>query len=196
MMIDAYIALMIFIVFMVATPGPANMVLMIGGAQQGVRACFGFIIGVVCGKLLLNLLFGFGFGLFLADQPVLLQVLKFISAGYIIWLALQSWNSDKEKDGRGKTFTFRYGIIVHPLNPKAWVMVILAWSQFAPGLGSFSTQLLLVVSGFAAVQLIFHTLWCWSGALLQRALPKTPLITRGMVLLTVAIVIWALFYDS
>ena len=62
-MIDAYIALMIFIVFMVATPGPANMVLMIGGAQKGVRACFGFIIGVVCGKLLLNLLFGFGFGL-------------------------------------------------------------------------------------------------------------------------------------
>ena len=195
-MIDAYIALMIFIVFMVVTPGPANMVLMIGGAQQGVRACFGFIIGVVCGKLLLNLLFGFGFGLFLADQPVLVQVLKFISAGYMIWLALQSWNSDKEKNVKSKTFTFRYGIIVHPLNPKAWVMVILTWSQFAPGLGSFSTQLLLVVSSFAAVQLIFHTFWCWSGALLQRALPKDLFLTRGMILITVAIVIWALLYDS
>ena len=76
--------------------------------------------------------FGFGFGLFLADQPALVQVLKFISAGYMIWLALQSWNSDNEKDRGNKTFTFRYGIIVHPLNPKAWVMVILTWSQFAP----------------------------------------------------------------
>ena len=195
-MIDAYIALMIFIVFMVATPGPANMVLMIGGAQKGVRACFGFIIGIVCGKLLLNLLFGFGFGLFLADQPALVQVLKFISAGYMIWLALQSWNSDKEKNGGNKTFTFRYGIIVHPLNPKAWVMVILTWSQFASGLGSFSTQLLLVISSFAAVQLIFHTIWCWTGSLLQRALPKNSLLTRGMILITVVIVIWALLYDS
>ena len=60
-MIDAYIALIIFILFMVITPGPANMVLMIGGAQKGVRACFGFIIGVIFGKILLNLLFGFGF---------------------------------------------------------------------------------------------------------------------------------------
>ena len=70
---------------MVITPGPANMVLMIGGAQKGVRACFGFIIGVIFGKILLNLLFGFGFGLFLSDQPLLLQILKFISGGYMIW---------------------------------------------------------------------------------------------------------------
>ncbi len=195
-MFDAYIALIIFISFMVITPGPANMVLMIGGAQKGVRACFGFIIGVIFGKMLLNLLFGFGFGLFLSDQPLLLQILKFVSAGYMIWLALKSWNTDKENNRDSKIFSFRHGILIHPLNPKAWVMVVLTWSQFAPGLGDFSTQLILVLSGYIIVQLIFHTLWCWSGMVLKKALPNTPLLTRSMLLLTVAIVIWALFYES
>ena len=32
---DAYLALWAFIVAMVATPGPANMLLMTAGAQQG-----------------------------------------------------------------------------------------------------------------------------------------------------------------
>ena len=47
---------------MVATPGPANLLMMIGGAQKGVASCIGFILGLVCGKVFLNLVFGLGFG--------------------------------------------------------------------------------------------------------------------------------------
>ena len=195
-MSDAFLGLMTFILFMVATPGPANLVVMIGGAQLGLRACLGFIIGLVTGKLLLNLVFGFGFGLFLADQPLVLSVLKFASAAYMIWLAMQSWNDPGSKGQGQHSFKFRQGVIVHPLNPKAWVMVILAWSQFAPALGGFSTQIILVASGFAVTQLVFHSLWCHAGAMMQRAVPKSRTLTRTMIVITVAIVLWALFYQS
>ena len=191
---EAYLALLTFILFMVATPGPANLLVMIGGAQHGVAACMGFVLGLVCGKVILNLMFGLGFGLFLVDQPFLVKGLKFFSAGYMIWLALQSWN-DRVAGGAGKSpFSFRYGVILHPLNPKAWVMVILAWSQFAPALGSLEIQLALVTASFAIIQLVFHTMWCVSGALLQRALPRSRWLTRSMVIMTVTIVIWALFF--
>ena len=192
-MSEAYLALLTFILLMVATPGPANLLMMIGGAQKGVASCIGFILGLVCGKVCLNLVFGLGFGFFLADNRLLVNGLKFVSAGYIIWLALQSWN-DRVAVGVGQSpFSFRHGVIVHPLNPKAWVMVILAWSQFAPALGPLEIQLVLVTAGFAIIQLLFHTLWCFSGALLQRVLPRSRWLTRSMILMTVAIVIWALF---
>ena len=192
-MSEAYLALLAFILFMVATPGPANLLMMIGGAQKGVASCIGFILGLVCGKVCLNLMFGLGFGFFLADQRLLVNGLKFVSAGYMIWLALQSWN-DRVAVAVGQgPFSFRHGVIVHPLNPKAWVMVIFAWNEFAPALGPLEIQLVLVTAGFAIIQLLFHTMWCFSGALLQRALPRSRWLTRSMILITVSIVIWALF---
>ena len=192
-MSEAYLALLTFILFMVATPGPANLLMMIGGAQKGVASCIGFILGLVFGKVFLNLVFGLGFGFFLADQRLLVNGFKFVSAGYMIWLALQSWN-DRVAVAVGQgPFSFRHGVIVHPLNPKAWVMVIFAWSQFAPALGPLEIQLVLVTAGFAIIQLLFHTMWCFSGALLQRVLPRSRWLTRSMILITVAIVIWALF---
>ena len=91
-MIEAYFSLVVFVTFMVATPGPANLLAMIGGAQLGLRQCLPFILGLVTGKLILNFAFGVGFGLALIHQPLVLQVLKFGSAAVMIWLAMQSWN--------------------------------------------------------------------------------------------------------
>ena len=128
----------------------------------------GFVLGLVCGKACLNLVFGLGFGLFLADQPLLANGLKFVSAGYMIWLALQSWN-DRVAVGAGQSpFSFGHGVIVHPLNPKAWVMVILAWSQFAPAFGPLEIQLVLVTAGFAVIQLVFHTMWCFQRGVVAK----------------------------
>ena len=191
-MIDAYLNLLIFIILMVGTPGPANLLVMIGGARHGVGKCSGFIFGLIGGKLLLNFGFGIGLGLFLTGQPLLLQILKFASAGYMIWLAVQSWNSVGGGDADRHQFHFRQGVIVHPLNPKAWVMVLLAWTQFAPELGDGMIQLLLVPVTFAAVQLVCHTAWCAAGAFMQRAIPQQQLLTRALILLTIGVVVWAL----
>ncbi len=191
-MIDAYLNLLIFIILMVGTPGPANLLVMIGGARHGVGKCSGFIFGLIGGKLVLNIGCGIGLGLFLTGQPLLLQILKFASAGYMIWLAVQSWNSVGGGDADRHQFHFRQGVIVHPLNPKAWVMVLLAWTQFAPELGDGMIQLLLVPVTFAAVQLVCHTAWCAAGAFMQRAIPRQQLLTRALILLTIGVVVWVL----
>ena len=115
-MSDSVLALTGFVVLMVATPGPANLIAMVGGAQIGVRRSLGFILGLVCGKISLNFAFGLGFGLVLAQHVWLTETLKFISGGYMIWLAMQSWN-DRPQQGATNKFTFRRGVIVHPLNP-------------------------------------------------------------------------------
>ena len=192
-MIEAYLSLLFFVVLMVGTPGPANLLVMVGGARHGVLTCLGFIFGLIGGKLFLNIGFGIGLGVFLTGQPMLLQALKFASAGYMVWLAMQSWNSSGGADSKNHQFHFRQGVIVHPLNPKAWVMTLLAWTQFAPELGDLSMQLLLVPLTFALVQLVFHSAWCLAGALTQRAIGQQQTLTRGLILLTIIVVVWALF---
>ena len=65
----AFFSLLAFVAFMVGTPGPANLIVMLAGVRQGLRHCFGFILGLIIGKIALNLFIGFGFGLMLAKAP-------------------------------------------------------------------------------------------------------------------------------
>ena len=189
----AYLALVGFVVFMVGTPGPANLVVMIAGARFGVRRSFGFILGLVSGKIALNVFIGFGFGVILAEMPIWKAVFGYASAGYMIYLAVRSWPSDAREQmatpDQSASFKFWNGTVVHPLNPKAWVMSMLAWGEFAPALGGFSVQLSAVVLTFASCQLVLHSLWCWLGEFIGRSLDNSVPFTRLMIIATVGIVL-------
>jgi len=191
----AFFSLLAFVAFMVGTPGPANLIVMLAGVRQGLRHCFGFILGLIIGKIALNLFIGFGFGLMLAKAPFWQMLFSYVSAGYMIWLALKSWPSHDatvaQAEPGANHFRFRNGIFVHPLNPKAWVMSLLAWGKFAPDLGDFSVQLPVVILTFATCQLGFHSLWCWLGTVMGTSLRNNVVLTRAMIIATVIIVVIA-----
>ena len=191
----AFLTLLAFVTVMVGTPGPANLILMLAGVRQGLRQCIGFILGLIVGKIALNLVIGFGFGVVFAEAPVWQMLLSYISAGYIIWLALKSWPaSDADTNNAAPAqghFHFRNGLFVHPLNPKAWVMCVLAWGKFAPALGDFSVQLLVVILTFASCQLCLHSLWCWLGTIMGKSLRNNVRLTRAIIISTVIIVLIA-----
>ena len=191
----AFFTLLAYVAFMVGTPGPANLILMLAGVRQGLSQCIGFILGLLVGKIALNLFIGFGFGLVLAEAPVWQMLLSYVSAGYMIWLALKSWpasdaDTSKAELSRGH-LGFRAGLFVHPINPKAWVMCVLAWGKFAPALGDFWVQLPVVILTFAICQLCLHSLWCWLGMIMGKSLRNNVRLARAMILATVAIVLIA-----
>ena len=195
----AYFALLGFVVFMVGTPGPANLVVMLAGVSQGLRGCAGFISGLIVGKIGLNLLIGFGFGVAFAADPALQTALTYASASYLIWLAARSWprsvkSAVKQNHNSNVKFRFADGVIVHPLNPKAWVMVVLVWGNFAPALGDFSLQLPIVIVSFASCQLVFHCLWCTLGAYFSKSFVYNHRLAKLMILLTILVVLAALLY--
>jgi len=195
----AYLALLGFIAFMVGTPGPANLVAMLAGVTQGLRGCTGFIAGLIVGKIGLNLFIGFGFGVVLAADPVLQTAFSYASASYMIWLAVRSWPRSvnparNQHQNPAVKFRFRDGVIVHPLNPKAWVMVVLAWGHFAPALGDFSLQLPVVMLSFALCQLVFHSLWCALGSYLGKSFAYSQRLAKLMILFTILVVLAALVY--
>ncbi len=185
---------------MVGTPGPANLVVMLAGVTQGIKGCAGFILGLILGKIGLNLFIGFGFGVVLAVNPVLQTAFTYASASYMIWLAVRAWPHSvntvrNQQQTSAVKFRFRDGVIVHPLNPKAWVMVALAWGHFAPALGDFSLQLPVIVLTFATCQLVFHSLWCAFGVYLGKSFVYSQRLAKFMIILTILVVLSVFLYD-
>jgi threonine/homoserine/homoserine lactone efflux protein len=195
-MLEAYISLYVFIIFVAGTPGPANLLAMLGGSQKGFKSCIGFIIGLVAGKIPLDILVGLGIGIILVEYSTIYTLFKYISAGYMIYLAVITWNKKYVNSNtlqQSHQFSFKHAVIINPLNPKAWIVSSLAWSNFAPAIGDFPIQLIAVVLGFAICHLLFSSLWCWAGKLLGTILPNNIYLNRFMVIITILVVLWAIY---
>lgn len=187
----------IFAASQVGTPGPANMALMTTGARYGFRAALPFVAGVALGKQLV--IWPVGFGLMeLAEQaPWVFEALKYASAAYIIWLAWRVANMRLGTVGEATTAPgFAAGLIVHPLNPKAWAMIVGGFTAFvAPG-----TPVVEATATIAAVllacQVLLHPLWTLAGDAIARTVAGTamePYLMWTLAALTVASVLFVLF---
>ena len=102
------------------------------GCAAGVLALHAFNLGLITGKLVLNSAMALGLTLLVQQHPGLAKVFALCSAAYMIWLALRGWNAHLESQQHRRVLSFRDGVLVHPLSPKTWVMVVLAFSEFMP----------------------------------------------------------------
>lgn len=188
--LDLLLPLWGFIVVMVATPGPANLLLMSAGAQQGFLRTLPFIGGLMVGKLLLNLALALGLVQLLPEGSGLRVVFIVLSAGYMAYLALRNWTPSAIAREPSR-FSFLAGTIVHPLSPKTWMMATLALSSFASGFDTAGERLLIVPLSFLIAQMIFHSLWCLTGAALSRVFQQSLILHRALIVLTLAVILWA-----
>ena len=192
--IKEYFPLWMFIVWMVGTPGPANLIVMSSGAQIGFKKSIPFTLGVISGNLLLNLALLLGLGVILFQYESVSKILSYICLIYMIWLALRGWNNHKKSDAELKIFKYRDGLFVHPLNPKGWVMCLIAYSEFTTGFEGFFQMYLLIPLSFFVVQLFFHNAWCFTGSILKKTIGTNSLLYRTLIILTIFVVIWAVFF--
>ena len=139
------------------------------------------------------------FGLMqLADRaPWVFETLKWVSAAYIIWLAWKVANLRLgQSDASAAAPGFAAGLIVHPLNPKAWAMIVAGFTGFVtPG-----TDPLIATATIAAIllgtQVLLHPLWTLAGDRIARSLSGTaaePYLMYTLAGLTVASVLFVLF---
>lgn len=176
-----------FVVFaaaMVGSPGPANMVLMTTGARFGLRAALPFVAGVALGKQLVIWPMGFGLLTLAASQPMLFIALKYASATYIVWLAWTiALGRIEPGTGRGDAPPLAAGLIVHPLNPKAWVMISTGFTGFVGAGTDALTATATIAACLLAVQIVLHPLWCWGGSRLASVVAGRPLERLLMIAL-------------
>ena len=198
-MTSGFLPLLLFAIVMVGTPGPANMLLMTSGANFGFWRSVPFVSGVALGKLLINALLGLGLWEILSTYSEVLFALKMVSVAYLAWLALRMSGFLLKKRELKQAESFWKGLAVHPLNPKAWAMLVFAYGHFSVPSQSLLEQTLVISGTFLGVQIVFHSLWCAGGALVVRLLAGKPAerwLMRGLSLCTVLIVIWAVALDG
>ncbi len=192
MNLQPYVELWLFAAFMTGTPGPANLLMMSAGASHGLRRCVGFLLGLLVSKALLNVAVGTGFAVLFDRYPFIVYAMKIGSAGVMIWLSVLTLGG-RDSGANRPRMTFAKGSIVHLVNPKAYAMSILAWSNFAVDIPGQEMRFAAVVLAFASTQLIAHAGWGFAGQLMRRALGEGETLQRVLVGLTIFVVIASLF---
>ncbi|MEO0654876.1 MAG: LysE family transporter [Pseudomonadota bacterium] len=187
---------LVFAASQVGTPGPANMALLATGARYGLGPALPFVAGVILGKQLLIWPMGFGLAEMAVAAPLLFVILMGGSAAYIVWIAWKVANLRLgDTDGRATAPGFFAGLIVHPLNPKAWAMITAAFTAFVTPGSSALQATAIIATCFFATQLVLHPVWAWGGDRIARTVAGTPAETYlmwSLAGLTVASVLFVL----
>lgn len=195
-MFQNYWPFLVFVVAMTGTPGPGNLALMAIGQSSGFRAALPFLCGVALGFATLTALIGFGLGEAVNASPAAGMVLKIAGSLYILYLAFKTLRLQVSPPDVSRRFTFGEGLLLHPLSPKSWGMLVASAGQFLQPGDSMGLKTALFAGTFFVFMLGFHSLWCLAGASILRALGSRgalTAVTACMAMLMVGATAYALF---
>jgi threonine/homoserine/homoserine lactone efflux protein len=165
------------------TPG-ADMMFCLGlGLRAGPRPALAASAGISAGGMVHVTLAGLGLAAAIAAQPVVLDVIRWLGVGYLLWLA---WGALRmgplRPDARvmGVARAFREGMMVNLLNPKVILFVLAFVPQFIDPTRAILPQflifgLILAVGGFV----INGAVGVFAGGL-GRRLATSPRFARGL----------------
>jgi len=195
---DTLIALFGILLAATWTPGPNNLMLASSGATFGFRATIPHIAGVALGFGFMLFSVALGMGEVFERAPVLHDVLKWVGAALLLWVAWRIANtkSPGEPGARTKPFNFAQAAAFQWINPKGWAMCVALVGQFMQGDHLVFTAAILalvsIVSGISSA-----TGWAIFGNFIQRWL-KSParlkvfnLSMAGIIVAGVVFVLWS-----
>jgi threonine/homoserine/homoserine lactone efflux protein len=120
-----------FAVTMYITPGPNNVMLAGSAANYGVRATLPHMLGINLGFSAMLVLVSAGLGSLLLSVPVLLPVMRWIGAVWMLYLAWKIATAAPPGEGeRRPLFNVSSAAAFQWINPKAWLISVAAASEF------------------------------------------------------------------
>lgn len=192
MSIETIIAIFALAAGTVWTPGPNNAMLASSGARFGFRATLPHAMGVALGFPVMVFVMALGLGQVFLAQPLIGEVLRWIGAAMLLWIAWKTLNAKPPGEGQGNAaaWTFWQASAFQWVNPKAWIMAVSMISQFVTGAAPLREA--AVVSGiYALVGLTSANGWAGFGATLRRFLSTRArmlafnAVMAGLIVLTV-----------
>jgi len=164
---------------MYATPGPNNSILTASGIKFGFIRSIPNIIGISSGHGVQLALVCFGLGSLFSQFPILLEVLKYIGACYLLYLAWKMFGSLNISRTEEKSSPLKYyeAILFQFVNPKAWVICITAVSLFYPENVNLIIGTLFLVIMSTIINLPSISMWAFGGSIIRRYLSNKKLKT-------------------
>lgn len=170
-------AISIYYVIMFATPGPNNSILTASGIKFGFIKTIPNIFGIPTGHGIQLTLVCFGLGSLFLQFPYLLDILKYIGATYLLYLAWKMFGSLNIQITENKSSPLRYyeAILFQFVNPKAWVICITAVSLFYPEKENIFVGTLFMVVMATIINIPSISMWAIGGSIIRRYLSNKKL---------------------
>ncbi len=169
MTVDQLIPVALFVIAMVGTPGPNNLMLLTAGANFGFRRSLPHILGITMGCQVLLLAIALGLGQMFSAWPLSILLLKLGGGGFLVWMAVQLLRPRAAALGEAaeaRPLSFLQAALFQWVNPKAWLMLITGLATYVnPQQMLVST--LLIGATFALVGLPLTCLWNVGGVALK-----------------------------
>ena len=131
MSFETFVAMIVFLFPLAYSPGPGNMFFAINGARFGyvntLMASFGYHLATWIFTYVIGLIFISG----LSTLSGYVLYLKYIGSGYIAYLSLKLFRAGAIGTiAEAKPANFIDGFLLLSLNPKAYIIIFLLFTQF------------------------------------------------------------------
>jgi len=167
------------------TPGPNTIMSMSNASRYGFRNSMKFIVGIVCGFFAIFVLCSIFSAALYSLIPSIKQVMTFIGASYILWLAWKTYKSKPHSidENQKSTNTFMSGLLLQFVNIKLILYAITTVSTFIvpyykSGLALVGFCALLTFIGFIA-----NCCWALFGSVFQKFLVKNDKVVNTVMAL-------------
>lgn len=191
------LALVVFLLPLAYSPGPGNMVFAAIGGRFGTSASLWPSAGYHAATWVVTFAIGWGFVALAGISPQVFGVMRYAGAAYVLWLGwtfLRAGASDGPPEPRRAGFVD--GAVLLLLNPKAYVIIALMFTQFlSPSAPDFLAQLLLITTVFTLNNLIAFLGWTILGdalARLFRSEAKARILNVVFGVTLIAVAVWML----
>lgn len=164
-MFQTVAALVVFLFPLAYSPGPGNMFFAANGARFGFGATVPANIGYHIATWIVTAAIGFGFVAAMDQFPQLFVTLKVAGSLYVLWIAWKLFRAGAlESDQEAQPASFSDGVILLVLNPKAYVIIALMFTQFLSQteMGQLMA-VLLITTIFTLNNLVAFSIWALVG---------------------------------
>ena len=146
-----YFLFLQIILFMFITPGTPRIVIISYSMNYGVKNCLWTSLGDVSANIVQATLVIFVIGSFISDNPLILNIFKWLGVAYILYLAYDIYKSRPKdinsKEIKTKSFFSFYkdGFLVAGTSPKAWMFFPFIFPQFIDFNNNYFIQFLILI---------------------------------------------------
>lgn len=171
------------------TPGADMMFCLAQGLRGGPRAALAADAGIALGVFFHAAAAGLGLSALVAAEPALLDVIRWLGVGYLLWLAVVAMRVGPVPDARAPVLApavaFRQALLVNLTNPKVILFVLAFLPQFIDaGHGPILPQFLVFGAILATGGLVVNGLVGVFAGSLGRRLVQSPRFGRILGWLT------------
>ena len=188
-----YFAVILFAITSYATPGPNNTMIMTSGLNYGIQRSLPHYLGIILGFPTMVIAVGLGLATLFDQIPLFHVLLKITGAIYLTFLAWRIATAPVSELSAvdGKPFTFIQAAAFQWINPKAWVMAVVAMSTYTT-VGNFYLNVFIVTFAFCVVNFPSVSVWAGFGMAMRRFLsdPVVLKVFNGVMATTLILSLW------